>query len=363
MNQLSTFADINIIPRFSTVASRANVSLAVNRTGFPYMELPVISANMDSVTGPEMAKAMVRYGGQACLHRFYESIEDNVKAFRDSTLPGFDLRSPLVSIGLGMKELERAEALRDEGAQTFVIDVNHGANIAVVNQAKQLREILGRDFGIVVGNFATGASIETFLEHAGIGIVDGFKIGIGPSGVCTTRIKTGVGIPQLSALMDCRPAITKAGMTMIADGGMKTPGDVAKALAAGAHIIMTGGMLAGCEETPGEVIHNGSGEEVSFPDAYDRNCLSKKYRGSASKESYEVQGKIAKHRTTEGESFLVPYKGPVAGILQDIEGGLRGSFSMVGAYNLEEFHRMAEFVVVSQASAVEAGAHSNGKKL
>jgi IMP dehydrogenase/GMP reductase len=377
MKQLITFSDINIIPKFSTVSSRELVNLTVNRSGFPYATLPVLSANMDTITGPEMAKAMIRYGGQAVLHRFL-TIEENVKMFEDSTLPGFDLRSPMVSIGLGMKELERAEALRDVGATTFVIDVNHGANIAVVNQAKQLREILGKDFGIVVGNFATGNSIEVFLEHAGTGTVDGFKVGIGPGSICLTREKTGVGIPQISALMDCRGAVTKAGLTMIADGGMKTAGDVSKAIAAGAHFVMTGGMFAGCEETPGENYFatgknsdhykkedEGGDDPLNSPNNWFFGKVDKvkKYRGSASKESYEDQGKLAKHRAVEGETFYVSHKGSAVDVLQDIEGGLRGSLSMVGAFNIEEYHQLAEFVVVSPASSIEAGAHNSGRKV
>jgi IMP dehydrogenase/GMP reductase len=144
---------------------------------------------------------------------------------------------------------------------------------------------------------------------------------------------------------------------------------------------MTGSMFAGCDETPGESVwetkHNGfASKDFVYPIMRDENGLPyldetceidlprfKKYSGSASKESYEKQGKVAKHRAVEGESFLVPYRGPVADILQDIEGGLRGSLSMVGAYNIEEYHQLAEFVVVSQASAIEAGAHNQGKKL
>lgn len=353
MSDLITFADVNIIPQFSTVPSRADVDLSVNKSGFPYMSFPVISANMDTVTGPEMARAMINYGGQACLHRFY-TVEQNVQTFMESCLHETGLvRVPLVSVGLGFKEIERAEALRDAGACTFIIDVNHGANMEVVKQAKNLREILGRDFGIVVGNFATAKTIASFLDHSGM-IVDGFKIGIGGGSTCTTRVKTGVGIPQLSALMDCHPIIDKLGLTMIADGAMKTAGDVAKALGAGAHMVMTGGMLAGTYETPGVI-------ESEYSEDRKVWLEFKKYRGSASHESYLKQGKVAKHRTAEGEAFMVPCKGPVADVLQDIEGGLRGSLSMVGAFTINEYHRLAEFVRVTSAASHEATAHGKSK--
>ena len=362
MKQLITFADVQIIPKFSTVNSRALVNLSDNRPGFPYATLPIISANMDTITESAMAKGMAACGAMSCLHRFL-TVEKNVEMFLDSRYGGSGgYEVPMVSIGLGMKELERAEALRDAGAMTFVIDVNHGANIAVVNQAKQLREILGRDFGIIVGNFATGASIETFLEHAGTGTVDGFKVGLGNGSICLTREKTAIGIPSISALLDCRPAIVKSGLTMIADGGMKTAGDVCKAIAAGAHFVMTGGMLAGTDETPG-IAQWDMRKYVTFADARNDGAVWKKYRGSASKESYEEHGKVAKHRAVEGESFLVSYKGKVEEVLQDIEGGLRGSLSMVGAFNIEEYHQLAEFVVVSPASSIEAGAHNSGKKV
>lgn len=368
MNNAITFADINIVPQFSEVPSRADVDLSVNLPGFPYMTLPVISANMDTITEWELALAMITYGAQACLHRF-DDIQGTVNMFRNSSVGD---KVPLVSIGLGMKEIERAEALRDAGACTFVIDVNHGANIEVVKQAKILREILGKDYGIVVGNFGTGDSISTFLEHSGL-IVDAFKVGIGPGATCSTRLVTGVGAPQISALMDCRPPLKKAGLAMIADGGMKEPGDIAKALAAGAHLVMTGGMLAGTKETPGEIYYEADNIETGkvelvTPDQYrfgvqyknDRN-YQKKYRGSASQESYAKQGKVAKHRAAEGESFLVPYKGPVADVLQRIEGGLRGALSMSGCFTINEFHNKAQFVRVSTASAVEATPHGKTK--
>lgn len=349
MSEAITFDDINIVPAFSNVPTRAAVNLSVNMFGFPYVTLPVISANMDTVTDSKMAIAMAKNGAVGCLHRFC-SIEENEEEFK-KVLQDSGLQA-MVSVGLGQKELERAEALKYAGAQTFVIDVNHGANIEVVKQAKMLREVLGLDYGIIVGNFATGKSIENFLEYSGK-IIDGFKIGVGPGASCLTRIKTGVGIPQVTALQNCYAVLKKHGLTMIADGGMKTPGDIAKAIACGAHFVMIGSMLAGTDESPGETVWQG-GE-------YDNAKGFKKYRGSASHESYIKQGKVAKHRAVEGESFLVPYKGPVENVLQDIEGGLRGSLSMVGAWNIEEFHKKAELIKVSASSIVEAGAHGKTK--
>lgn len=371
MNELLTFDDVLIVPQFSTINSRSEIDLKSNQKSLPILSFPVISANMDTITGHDMAREMQYHGGQAVLHRFC-SIDDNVNMFLKSEIGGVytSLSFPMVSIGLGEKELERAEALRDSNAQVFVIDVAHGASMAVAEQVKALRELIGKNRAIIVGNFATGKSVSDFLKHSGT--IEGIKVGVGPGSSCTTRIKTGIGRPQLSAVLDISQRLNGSGITIIADGGMKNPGDIAKAIGAGAHAVMLGGMLAGTEESPGDKIHEawdnylGTSQIVddkyleNYPLRYDIKKSFKKFRGSASKESYEVQGKEAKHRTSEGESFLVPYKGPVADILQDIEGGLRSSFSYVGARNMQEFHEKVEFVRITNAGYVEGTPH--GKK-
>lgn len=379
MREAFTFDDVVIAPKFSTVPSRKDVDLSVKTHYESFQDigalrLPIISANMDTITGPEMAKAMLAYGAQACLHRFC-TIEENIKMFERSYGSESDVweTRPMVSIGLGKHELERAEALYNKGAWRFVIDVANGASIAVVEQVRALRKIIDFDGSITVGNFATDESVKAFLEHLG-GAVEGIKVGVGPGSACTTRVKTGIGYPQLSAILEISRLLKKTGISVIADGGMKAPGDVAKALAAGASLCMLGGMLAGTDETPGEALYvDGQGRYVKpedflatvdgklFRDEYSESFKKvKKYRGSASKESYEVQGKVASHRAAEGEAFYVPYKGPVADILQDIEGGLRGSFSSVGARDLREFHAKAEFVRVTSAGYIEGTPH--GKK-
>lgn len=367
MKEALTFDDVLIVPKFSEVESRKDVSLSSHPFGFPYTDLPVISANMDSVTGSEMARAMISYGATACLHRFC-GIEENIKMFKDSM---GEVRLPMVSIGLGAKELERAEALLNAGAYNFVIDVAHGASMSVVKQTKALREIGKDHIGIVIGNFATGKSVRDFLVHLSDCNIDGIKAGIGPGASCTTRVKTGAGYPQLSAIMDICDELKYSHIDVIADGGMRTSGDIAKALGAGARMVMLGSMLAGTYEAPGEAIfgdgtkaylNESNGKYFNHIGLYrDKNHLFKKYRGSASKESYEVQGKDESWRTAEGESFLVPYKGPVKNILQDIEGGLRSAFSYVDAKNLKEFQERVEFVRVTNAGYVEGTAHGKNQ--
>lgn len=371
MKEYLTFNDVVILPRFSEVRSRKDVDISSNAGGLPYMSLPVISANMDTVTDAKFAQTMLSLGAQGALHRF-QSIEDNVRMFADSRHGGTgNVRIPFVSVGLGKSELERAKALLDAGAIFFMVDVAHGASIAVVEQVKELRKLLGDHASITVGNFATGDSVRTFLEHVGFAI-DAVKVGLGSGSHCTTRVKTGIGAPQFSAVLDVARTIKKTGIPVISDGGHVTAGDCAKALGAGAYAVMLGGMLAGTEESPGEKRY---GAWDSYIDAevditeneFQNDCnryvvrnTLKKYRGSASKESYAVQNKDASWRTAEGESSYIPYKGPVAGILQDIEGGLRSSFSYVGATTLKEFHENIEFVRVTHSGYTEGLPH--GKK-
>lgn len=359
MNRAITFNDVLIVPKFSMIESRKDVDLSTGlklKNGqFLKIQLPIISSNMDTVTDVRMAVTMLQAGAQACLHRF-NSIQDNVFALLGSKIETEENGSliPFVSVGLGSAELERAIALKKAGAKIFVIDVAHGAQINVVNQTKKLYEIIPDDGAIIVGNFATKESVVDFFQHTG-DIISGIKVGIGGGSACSTRIKTGAGYPHFSSIFEISNLLYGTGVSVIADGGMKTPGDIAKALGAGANFVMLGGMLAGTSESPGELVDIGG--TIIRPENPFIQKAFKKYRGSASKESYQVQGKDATWRTPEGESFLVPYKGSVKDVLQDIEGGLRSSFSYVGASNLRDFHAKVEFVEVSSSTVVENQPH------
>lgn len=326
-----TFDDVLIAPCFSTVSSRREVDLTANFGSFS-LKLPVFSSNMDTVTAAPMANVMAKSGACGLLHRFM-TIDENVAELK-KVLPNF----VGVSVGLGDNEFERACALIDAGATFVVLDVAHAAQMSVVQQSRRLREKYGANVHLSVGTFANSRSVNDWLHHGGE--ADSLHVGVGPGSACSTRIKTGVGIPQLSAILDC----VRSGRPIISNGGCKTPGDIAKAIAAGATGIIMGGMFAATDEAPGELVEKG-GKKY------------KKYRGSASAESYEVQNKTAEWRTPEGESMMLPYKGPVSSVLQDIEGGLRSAFSYVGARTIEEFQRRAELVMVSSAAFMENGPH------
>lgn len=353
-NQLLSFDDVLIEPNFSFVKSRKDVT-----TEFYFLDLTlslgVISANMDTVTGPAMAATMNLNGAKGCLHRF-SSIDENVKEFyktiditrNNKAYQQYHSTKPFVSIGVGKQELDRAYALMSAGATHFVIDVAHGAAQHVVEQYDKLNMMLPEGTHIIVGNFATARTIKDFEYHVTTKTKpSAYKVGIGGGSMCTTRRVTGAGYPTFASILDC----VSVGKPIIADGGIRNSGDFAKCLAAGASMVMCGQLLAGTDESPGKVIW--WKDEMG----YEVKPGYKNYRGSASKGSYEIQGKVSNHRTPEGESTVVEYKGPVKNILQDLEAGLRSAMSYVGAVNLTEFREKAKFNTITNAGLIESLPH------
>ncbi len=340
MKRALTFDDVLIVPKFTEISSRGDTSPYVGVGHHAVSRLPILSANMDTVTGPLMAQTLAKNQATGALHRFC-SIEENVENYLAS-----EDDSVFVSIGVGGKEMERAQALYRAGARNFIIDVAHGANLSVVEQTKRIKATLPSIY-LAVGNFATNEAIVAFESRLDSWHrPDAYKVGIGGGSMCTTRIKTGCGVPTLQSVIDC----AKPGRTIIADGGIRTPGDVVKALAAGAKMVMIGGMFAGTFETPGEVVSK-----------IDRDY--KIYRGSASADSYKAQGKTSKYITAEGEATMVPYKGYVEYVIRDIEGGLRSAMTYVDVAHLDNgsnrtaLSEAAELIEITSAGQTESRAH------
>lgn len=358
MQEALCFDDVLLVPKFSDVSSRQEVSTNVNFLGLD-LTFPLISSNMDSVTSPEMAIALDKFGAISCLHRF-QSIPQNCFEFEKSSKES--INPPLVSIGIGENEIRRALALNESGATRFVIDVAHGAAQHVVDMYDNLRSQLSQDCYIVVGNFATSQSIKEFLKRVkSERKPDAYKVGIGGGSMCTTRVVTGHGLPTFASITDC----ASLGFDIIADGGIRTSGDIVKALAAGAKMIMIGNLLAGTDEAPGKMIYrvwdHAYGIERDLTEVkWDHQAVKSKhkiYRGSASRESYEVQGKTSSHRSPEGESTLIEYKGPVTPILEQLKAGVKSGMSYCNSRTIQELKENSEFVRVTNNGMVESKAH------
>ncbi|CDZ75993.1 Inosine-5'-monophosphate dehydrogenase [Legionella massiliensis] len=330
-NQAITFDDVLLVPAYNHHESRRVVNIGMtDRLGKLHLELPVMSSNMDTITESKMANFMHSKGGIGVLHRFL-SIEDNIKEFKHCEGQTF------VSVGCTDSELQRAEALRDAGADFFCVDVAHAHAKYVGKTLKNLRQLLGSRC-IMAGNVATYAGAD-YLASCGADII---KAGIGGGSVCSTRIKTGFGIPMLTCIQEC----ARTDRSIVADGGIRTSGDIVKALAFGADFVMIGGMLAGTEPTPGKVITKEDGKQV------------KRYRGMASREAQEeFLGQMHEWKTAEGVATEVTYRNTQDAILADIIGGLRSGLTYAGADTISELQRKLDYVIATPAGRLESLPH------
>lgn len=336
-----SFDDVLLVPQHSTIASRQDVDLST-KLGSLELRVPFLSANMDTVTEGEMAAAIGRYGGAGVLHRFAGSDLQYLWAQQ-----AFATSAPIIlSVGVNHSLWRFYQEVHDEfGLGGLCVDVAHGDHERVVETVQFLRENFP-DQNIIAGNVATGHAALR-LARAGANII---KVGIGPGSVCSTRVVSGHGFPQLSAIEEVDHYLGLEGLrqcddrvAIIADGGIRYPGDIVKALAAGADAVMLGSLLAGTDEAAGQRI-------VEDGIAY------KTFRGMASREAQQEK-RTGRTPRVEGVSARVPYRGPVSDTLANLEAGLRSGLSYSGACNLFELRDAAEFVVVTGNTLKESHPH------
>jgi GMP reductase len=326
------FKDVLIRPKRSTLSSRAEVKL--ERT-FSFMHsrrtwqgIPIIAANMDTVGTFEVASVLAQHGLLTAVHKHY-SIEQ-WREFLQGQGPDIYQRI-MLSTGTAEADFKRLNQILAEHPDLayICIDVANGYAEAFVAFVARVRETYP-DKTIVAGNVVTGEMVEELLLSG----ADLVKVGIGPGSVCTTRLKTGVGYPQLSAVIECADAAHGLGGRIISDGGCVCAGDVAKAFGAGADFVMLGGMFAGHDECGGEVIQR------------DGQTFKLFYGMSSSLAMEKHAGGVAEYRSSEGKTVEVPYRGPIAGTVRDILGGVRSACTYVGAGALRELTKRTTFIRV-----------------
>ncbi|MCS7102222.1 MAG: GMP reductase [Burkholderiaceae bacterium] len=327
------FKDVLIRPKRSTLTSRAEVDItrefAFRHGRAAYKGIPIIAANMDTTGTFEMARALDRFGLSTALHKHY-AVEQYVAFFRALQRKS----AAFYSMGIQRADEDKFRhvmAACGDALQYVCIDVANGYHENFAAFVQKIRTEYPQ-LVIMAGNVVTGEMTEQLIL-SGADIV---KVGIGPGSVCTTRRMTGVGYPQLSAIIECADAAHGLGGHICADGGCTVPGDVAKAFGGGADFVMLGGMFAGHDESGGELVER-SGAKF------------RRFYGMSSKAAMEkYAGGVAEYRAAEGKEVLVPYRGPVADTVQEILGGLRSACTYVGARRLKELSKRTTFVRVSQ---------------
>ena len=333
-----TFDDVLLMPAYSEVLPR-EVSLQGRFSRHITLDIPFVSAAMDTVTESAMAMAIAREGGIGVIHK---NMSAEKQAAEVTKVKAEGLR---VAAGVGITPdvLDRVKLLADAGVDAVVLDSAHGHSKGVIDALKAIKKAFP-GLEVVVGNIATAQAAKDLIAAG----ADGLKVGIGPGSICTTRIVAGVGVPQLTAIADVAE-VAGDSVPVIADGGLRYSGDVVKALAAGAHCVMCGSMFAGTDEAPGEVV------EVD-------GVKMKGYRGMGSIDAMQAGSadryfqKGAKKLVPEGVVARVTYKGPVADVLYQLAGGLRSGMGYCGAANLDALHQ-ARFVQISPATVQENHPH------
>ncbi len=339
-----TFDDVLLLPRYSNVLpSNTNISLKLSEKII--LKVPFLTSAMDTVTESRMAIAIANEGGIGIVHRNLDikrQTNEIVKVKKKDLLVG-------AAIGTNDEDLKRAQSLAANGVDLIVIDTAHGHSEKVLKILSRVKKII-KKIPTCVGNIATGDAAKKLYDSG----ADIIKVGIGPGSICTTRMVAGIGVPQISAIMQVKKALNNKKIKIISDGGIKFSGDIAKALAAGADAIMMGSIFAGTDESPGKKFRI-------------KGKFYKRYRGMGSigamsagsaNRYFQKNFKDKSKFVPEGVEGRVEYKGKVSKIIYQLQGGLRSSMGYIGAKKLEEINKKARFVKITKAGFYESMVHS-----
>ena len=340
-----TFDDVTMMPKYSEVLpSEVDTSIKLSKN--LSLKIPLLTSAMDTVTESKMAIAIAKVGGIGVIHRnldIKKQIEEIKKVKKQKLLVG-------AAVGAGPLEFKRAESIIKEGVDLVVVDTAHGHSKKVAEIIKFIKKKKTNKITLCAGNIAT-AEAANFLIKLGVDIV---KVGIGPGSICTTRLVAGIGVPQLSAILEAKKGVKNSKTKIISDGGIKYSGDIAKALAAGADAVMIGSLFAGSMETPGKLIKRNGKFYKSFRGMGSVGAMNK---GSADRYFQKKQKDISKY-VPEGVEGFVKFKGNVANIIYKLIGGLKSSMGYLGAKKIVNLKTKTTFVKITKAGFYESMVHN-----
>ena len=338
------FDDVLLIPSRSDIRP-SQVTTRSFLTRELALDIPILSAAMDTVTESRMAIALGRLGGMGVIHRNL-SVDDQAAKVKECKAAGVRVGA---AVGVSGDADDRVSALVAAGVDVVFVDTAHGHSPAVIRMVEKVKA--RHRVQVVGGNVATSEGAEE-LCAAG---ADGVKVGMGPGAICTTRVVAGAGMPQITAIYEAANAAAKSGIPICADGGIQESGDIAKAIGAGAHTVMLGGLLAGSDEAPGEVIDTADGKFKSYRGMGSLGAMQVR-QGSRDRYGQQDVAEFSK-LVPEGIEGRVPSRGPVAPIVYQLVGGLRLGMGYVGAATIEDLRTKARFVRISGAGLRESHPH------
>ncbi len=340
-----TFDDVTLAPKYSEILP-AEVDTSIILTKFLKLKIPLLSSAMDTVTESKMAIAIAKAGGLGIIHRnldIKKQIQEIKKVKKYKLLVG-------AAVGAGPNEFKRAEAVLKENINMIVVDTAHGHTKKVAEMIKFIKKRKDKKTALCAGNIAT-AEAAKYLHKLGVDII---KVGIGPGSICTTRLVAGIGVPQLSAILNVRSGVKNQNIKIISDGGIKYSGDLAKAFAAGADAVMIGSLFAGTDEAPGNLIKKKGKLFKSFRGMGSVGAMNK---GSADRYFQSKQKDVSKY-VAEGVEGLAKYKGKVSDVIFKLIGGLKSSMGYLGSKQIKFLKKKTQFVKITKAGFYESMVHN-----
>ena len=340
-----TFDDVTLAPNYSAILpseTDTKTFLSKNLT----LKIPLLSSAMDTVTESKMAIAIAKEGGIGVIHR---NLDVKKQIFEIKKVKSKNLKVG-AAVGAGPSEILRAEAILKEKVDLIVVDTAHGHTKKVAEIIKKIRKLKSSKTALCAGNIATTEAAK-FLAKLGVDII---KVGIGPGSICTTRLVAGIGVPQLTAIIDVKKGVKNKKVTVISDGGIKFSGDIAKALVAGADAVMIGSLFAGTVETPGKLIKKNGQLYKSFRGMGSVGAMNK---GSADRYFQKIQKDTSKY-VPEGVEGIVKFKGNVSNIIYKLIGGLKSSMGYLGSKKIINLRNKSKFVKITKAGFYESMVHN-----